>query len=579
MNPSRTKLTYALLFVVGFLTVCPVVMLVLGSFSEGLTAFGTFTVDKYVDAYTDPGLLEVMLNTVAFVLGSSILATVLALFLAYLNTRTDIPFKGLFRVLSIVPMMIPHLLFSVTWVLLLNPSNGMINIVLQNAFSLERAPFDIYSLQGMILVEALLDLPVAYLIIAPAMASFDVALEESSRVFGAGTWRTIVRITLPVLRPAILAALILGVVRSLASFAVPQVLGMPGRVRVLATYLYEMIALGFATDYGKAAAVGMSVLATSVTLIVVYRALTAESEKYVTISSRGYRPTVVELKGARIPLFTVVAALSLMMVVLPVAVLLYTSFVPYTMVPSARAFSAMSFKHWIDVLQDPISLLALKNSLFLAVVGATLGVVLSIFVAYVIVKVKSRASGVLESLSYLSFSFPGIVIGVGFMWFFVYTPLYATIWALLIGYIATYLPYGIRPLASAFVQVHAHLEESSLVCGASPLTTMRRIIVPLLIPGIVSAWILMASMFVRELTLSVVLSRPGTEVLAVQILRFADDGLWGRLSALGIIMILISTTLVLLATFVGSRFKIKEGSDKHVAAPAIAVAKGVAQPA
>jgi len=579
MHASRTKLTYSLLLIVGFLTLSPVVMLALGSFSEGLTAFGTFTVDKYVEAYTDPGLLEVMLNTIVFVLGSSILSTVLALFLAYLNTRTNIPFKGLFRVLSIVPMMIPHLLFSVTWALLLNPSNGMINIVAQSAFSLENAPFNIYSLHGMILVEALLDLPIAYLIIAPAMASFDVALEESSRVFGAGTWRTLVRITLPVLRPAILAALILGIVRSLASFAVPQVLGMPGRVRVLATHLYEMIALGFATDYGKAAAVGMSVLATSVTLIVIYRALTAESEKYVTISGRGYRPTVIELKGARIPLFTVVALLSFVMVVLPVAVLLYTSFVPYTMVPSARAFSAMSFKHWIDVLQDPISLLALKNSLFLAVVGATLGVFLSVFVAYAIVKVKSRASGTLESLSYLSFSFPGIVIGIGFMWFFVYTPLYATIWALLIGYIATYLPYGIRPLASAFVQVHAHLEESSLVCGASPLTTMRRIIVPLLIPGIVAAWILMASMFVRELTLSVVLSRPGSEVLAVQILRFADDGLWGRLSALGIIMILISTALVLLATFVGSRFRIRDDSDTRTTVQAVAAAKGAGHPA
>ncbi|MGA9032223.1 MAG: ABC transporter permease subunit, partial [Sulfuricaulis sp.] len=121
--------------------------------------------------------------------------------------------------------------------------------------------------------------------------------------------------------------------------------------------------------------------------------------------------------------------------------------------------------------------------------------------------------------------------------------------------IATYLPYGIRPLASAFVQVHAHLEESSLVCGASPLTTMRRIIIPLLIPGIVSAWILMASMFVRELTLSVVLSRPGTEVLAVQILRFADDGLWGRLSALGIIMIFISTALVVMATLIGVKLR------------------------
>jgi iron(III) transport system permease protein len=556
MESARARLTWSLVAIVAFLTVCPVVMLALGSVSEGLTAFGEFTWQKYVEAYTDPALLDVMINTLIFVLGSSVLATVLALFLAYLNTRTDIPFKGLFTVLSIVPMMIPHLLFSVSWALLLNPSNGLINTVLKELFFLDQAPFNIYSLQGMILVEALLDLPVAYLIIAPAMASFDVALEESSRVFGAGTWRTLLRVTLPVLRPAILAAFILGVVRSLASFAVPSVLGMPGRVNVLATHLYEMISLGFATDYGKAAAVGMSVLATSVTLIYIYRAFTAESEKFVTISSRGYRPTLIRLGRARMPLFVIVAFLSLLMIVLPVVVLLYTSFVPYTMVPSARAFAAMSLKHWIDVLQDPLSLLALRNSLFLAIVGATVGVLLSIFVGYAIVKVRTRASGILESLTFLSFSFPGIVIGVGFMWFFVQTPLYATIWALLIGYIATYLPYGVRPMASAFVQVHGHLEESSLVCGASHLTTMRRIIVPLLVPGIVSAWILMASMFIRELTLSVVLSRPGTEVLAVQILKFADDGLWGKLSALGIVMIAISTTLVVAANFVGARFKV-----------------------
>jgi iron(III) transport system permease protein len=540
--------------IVGFLTVCPVVMLAFGSFSEGLTAFGRFTLDKYVGAYTDPAFFGVMFNTVVFVLGSSVLATVLAVFLAYLNTRTDIPFKGLFGVLSIIPMMIPHLLFSVSWALLLNPSNGMLNTVLKGLFSLERAPFNVYSLEGMILVEALLDLPIAYLIIAPAMRSFDVALEESSRVFGAGHWRTLARVTLPILRPAILAAFILGVVRSLASFAVPQVLGMPGRVSVLATHIYEMISLGFSPDYGRAAALGMSVLAASVTLIYVYRALTAEGEKYVTIAGRGYRPTLIELGRARIPLFGVVALLSAAMIVLPVAVLLYTSFVPYTMVPSARAFSMMTLKHWVDVLNDPLSVLALKNSLFLAVAGATLGVLLSIFVGYAIVKVRSRAAGILESLSFLSFSFPGIVIGVGFMWFFVQTPLYATLWALLIGYIATYLPYGVRPMASAFVQIHSHLEESSLVCGASPLTTLRRIIVPLLVPGIVSAWILMASMFVRELTLSVVLSRPGTEVLAIQILRFSDDGLWGKLSALGIVMIVISTALVLAANFVGARY-------------------------
>jgi iron(III) transport system permease protein len=559
MVQARSKLTYSLMLIVGSLTLCPVVMLVLGSFSKGLTAFGSFTLDKYVQAYTDPAFFEVIANTIVFVLGSSTLATGLALFLAYLNNRTDIPFKFLFQIISIIPMMIPHLLFSVSWALLLNPSNGIMNLVLKQAFSLDSAPFNIYSLPGMILVEGLLELPIAYLIIAPAMGSFDVTLEESSRVFGAGTWLTLRRVTLPVLRPAILAAFILSVVRSLASFAVPSVLGMPGRVYVLATYLYDMIAKGFAPDYGKAAAVGMSVLAASVVLIIVYRALTSESEHYVTISSRGFRPAVVELKKARIPLFIVVGLLSLILIVLPVAVLFYTSLVPYSMVPSARAFSLMSWKHWIEVLEDPISLLSLKNSLFLGVSGATLGVLLSIFVAYIIVKVRSTASGILESLSYLSFSFPGIVIGIGFMWFFVQTPLYASLWALLIGYIAIYMPYGIRPLSSAFVQIHAHLEESSRVCGASPLTTMRRIMVPLLVPGIVSAWILMATMFVRELTLSVVLSRPGTDVLAVQILRFAEDGLWGKLSALGIMMIIVSTSLVVVATLVGARFRLVEG--------------------
>ncbi|MEO6030860.1 MAG: iron ABC transporter permease [Burkholderiaceae bacterium] len=560
MNESRSRLTYSLIAIVGFLTVCPVLMLALGSFSEGLTAFGQFTFAKYVAAYTDPALLGVIVNTIIFVLGSTFLATGLALFLAYLNTRTNIPFKVVFAILAIVPMMIPHLLFSVSWGLLLNPSNGLINLVLMDAFALQAAPFNVYSLWGMILVEGLLNMPIAYLIIAPAMASFDVALEESSRVFGAGLWRTLVRVTLPVLRPALLAAFVLGVVRSLASYAVPRVIGMPGRVEVLATYLYEMIATGFTPDYGRAAALGMSVLATSVALIYVYRALTAESGKFVTISSRGYRPTVIELKRARMPLFVLVALLSLVMVVLPVAVLLYTSFVPYSMVPSAKAFSMMSWGHWSEVLQDSTSILALKNSVFLAVVGATLGVLLSVFVAYVVVKVRTRAAGLLESLSFLSFSFPGIVIGIGFMWFFVQTPLYATLTALLIAYIATYLPYGVRPLASAFVQVHAHLEESSLVCGASRMTTLRRIIVPLLIPGIVSGWILMATMFLRELTVSIVLSRPGSEVLAVQILSFADDGLWGKLSALGIIMILISTALVMLAALAGARFKAAQGA-------------------
>jgi iron(III) transport system permease protein len=553
MQQKRTALTPSLIAIVGFLTVCPVVMLILGSFTKGLGAFGSFTLEKYVKAYADPAFADILVNTAVFTIGSAVVATVLALFLAYLNTRTNIPFKFMFRIISLIPMMVPHILFAVSWVLLLNPSNGMINLFLRQVLGMDGVALSIYTMQGMILVEGLLDLPIAYLVIAPAMSAFDVSLEESSKVCGASNLRTLTKVTLPVLRPAILAAMTLVIVRSLASFAVPSVIGMPGRIYVLATHIYRVVATGFATDYGLAAAVGMSALAASITLIFLYRHLTREGEKYVTISSRGYRPAVIDLKKARYPLFGIVALLSFVLIVLPVLVLFYTSLVPYSMVPSAKAFAMMSWKHWIAVLKDPISLLSLKNSLYLGVGGATLGIVLSFFVAYVIVKVRTKASGVLESLSFLSFSFPGIVVGIGFMWFFVQTPLYATIWALLIGYIATYLPYGIRPLTSAFVQIHSNLEESSRVCGGGPLYTMRRIVIPLLIPGIVSGWILMATMFVRELSLSVVLSRPGTEVLAVQIFRFAEDGLWGRLSALGILMIFISTTLVIIASLIGTK--------------------------
>lgn len=547
-------MTYILIIIVGFLTVSPVAMLILGSFLSNLGEFSGFTLYKYVLAYTDTEFWGIIYNTVVFVTGSAIFSTILGIFLSYMNTRTDIPFKFLFKIISIIPMMIPHILFAAAWVMLMNPSNGIFNTMFVNIFGLQERPFDIYTLTGMILVEGLLDLPIAYLIIAPAMGSFDVSLEESSRVCGASNLKTFFKITLPVLRPAIMASFILVVVRSLASFAVPSVIGMPGRIYVLSTHIYRVVSSGFSADYGLAAAIGMTALVASIILIYIYRYFTSETSRFVTVSSRGFKPVLISLKSYKIPLFLVVAFLSFLLIVLPVIVLFYTSLTPYIMVPSEKAFSLMSFKNWIEVLKDPVSILSLKNSLFLGITGATVGVILSIFVSYVIVKVKSKSAGILESLSFLSFSFPGIVIGVGFMWLFVRTPLYGTIWALFIGYLATYLPYGIRPLSSAFVQIHESLEESSIVCGASYFTTMKRIIIPLLIPGIVSSWILMSTMFFRELTLSVVLSRPGSEVLAVQILRFSEDGLWGKLSALGIVMIFFSSVVVVFASIVGKKF-------------------------
>jgi len=433
--PPGTRISGVILaLLVGALTATPIIMLLIGSFSKGLTATGAFTLEKYIKAYSNPALPRILLNTLIFVLGSAAFASLLAFTLAYLNVRTDIPFKGLFNVIPVIPMMVPHILFAVSWMLLLNPSNGIVNLSIRTLFHTRGSLFNIYTLPGMIFVEGLLDLPIAYLIIAPAMASFDPSLEEASRISGASGWRTLRRITLPVLKPALLASFTLVLVRSLAAFAVPTMIGMPGRVYVLSTHIYRLISTGYATDYGEAAAVGVIVLATSITFIFVYRKLTSETEKYVTVSGKGYRPAVIGLGKYKYPILGIVGILLLFMIVLPVLTLLYTSLLPYSMVPSARAFSMMN-----------------------------LGVLLSALIAYTVVRVKSVTSAILETSVFLSFSFPGLVIGVGFMWFFVRTPLYATLAALLIGYIATYLPYGVRPLTSAFVQIHKDLEDSSRI--------------------------------------------------------------------------------------------------------------------
>ena len=466
----HSPMVSALILIVGALTVGPVVMLIIGSFSEGIGALGKFTTEKYITAYSDPMLPQVLLNTVIFTLGCASFSTVLGGLIAYLSVRTDIPLRAC-SVLPVVPMMIPRSVRSCL-IVLLNPTNGMLNLFLRNLFGFLSGPFNIYSLAGMIFLEGMLDLPVTYLVISPAMYSFDTTLEEASRVCGASNLLTLRRITLPILKPAFLATFTLAIIRSLAAFAVPSMVGMPGRIHVLTTYVYRIISIGWAPDYGKAAAIGLIVLGVSIALIYVYRRLVSESSQYVTVTGKGYRPTVVELGRARYPLFALCSLLFCFLVAIPLVTLIYMSFLPYSMIPSARAVSMMNLKNWRIVLETPVVLRALKNSVFLALVGATLGILLSVFVAYVIVKVKSKGSAILEALTFLSFSFPGMIIGVGLcgsLFRLLFTPLFGVCSLR----ISTYIPYGVRPLRSAFMQIDYELEESRSIQRQLPASSER----------------------------------------------------------------------------------------------------------
>src|SRR5690625_3724140 len=545
-------LTWLLVAVVGLLTLAPAIMLIVGSFSEGLGAFGAFTFEKYVRVYTDPKLFTVLLNTFLFTFGSTLVATGLAFGLAYLNFRTDAPFRGLLHLIPILSMMVPHLAFGTSWALLLNPTNGIINVFLRDTLGL--GIINIYSLTGMVFIEGLLELPVAYLVIAAAMRSFDTALEEASWINGGSSRRTMVKIILPMLQPALLAALMLVVIRALGAFAIPSVLGMPARIDVLTTHVYGMVTTGFLPDYGRAAAVGISVLLTAIVLVFVYRYYTRAAERFVTIGGRGYRPQRVRLGALRLPLGLLTLIIGGVLVVIPVLVLAYVSVIPYMMPPGSEAFSQLTLTHWQTVLNDRLLLSSFWNSVFLALAGATIGITLSTLSSYIIVRVKNRGSMILETLAFTSFAFPGIVLAIGFMWVFVRTGFYGTIWALLISYVATYLPFGIRPLTSTFIQIGKDLEEASFISGAGFLRTLRRIVTPLALPGIISGWTLMAVMFIRELDLSVILARPGSEVLSLLMYRAVHDAYWGKVAAIGIIMIGLSTVLIIISNLVERRY-------------------------
>lgn len=544
MDAKKARyLTWVLVGVVGLLTLAPAIMLIVGSFSEGLGTTGAFTLEKYARVYSDPKLYSVLWNTFLFTFGSAIIATGLAFGLAYLNFRTNAPFRGVLHLIPILSMMVPHLAFGTAWALLLNPTNGVINVFLRDTLGL--GVINIYSMPGMIFIEGLLELPVAYLVIAAAMESFDTALEEASWISGGSSRRTMRKIILPMLQPALLAALTLVIIRALGAFAIPSVLGMPARVDVLTTFVYGLVSKGFLPDYGRAAAVGISVLTTAIVLVFVYRYYTRAGERFVTIGGRGFKPQRVQLGKWRYPLGLLTLLVGVMLVLVPVAVLMYVSVIPYMMAPGKEAFSMLTWTHWKTVLADRLTIQSFWNSILLAVGGATVGIILSTLASYVIVRIRNRGSVILETLAFASFAFPGLIIGIGFMWVFVRTGFHGTLWALFISYVATYLPFGIRPLTSTFIQISNDLEEASYLSGAGFLRTLRRVTAPLALPGIISGWTLMAVMFVRELDLSVILARPGTEVLSVLMYRAVQDAFWGRVAAIGVIMIGLSTVLIL----------------------------------
>ena len=529
-------------------------MLFYGSFrTKALGVKGNFTLEHYINAYSDPLTYELFFNSFVFASGSAILATVLAATLAWISIRTNAPFRRVFELTAIVPNIFPPVMLAVAWTVLLSPRTGLINRFLMDIFGLAEAPFDIYSLEGMIFVEALITTPLAFLLISAALYSMDPALEESARVAGSTNIQVARRITFPIVRPALLAAGMLNFVRAIESFDTPAIIALPARIEVFTTKLYREAIGAFPPNQNLAAAYAVSLLIITMLFVYFYRRLTARAERYVTVSGRGYRPTIIDLGKWRYAASGVAGLILILIVVLPFSVLIYVSFVSYVHVPGPRTWELLTLDNYRSNLTDDRTYRALMNSLLLAVGGATLCMLLAAVTAWVTTKSKSAGRGVIEALTFIPWAFPGTALAIGLLWTYVYMPLpiYGTLWILLIAYITRFLPYGLRTMTSTIVQLHDDLPQASMACGANFLTTFRRIMLPLLRPGFIAGWIILATIYLREFSTSVFLYSPGAEPLGPLLYHFYIDGNLGPMCSLALIVSVICIFLILIARKVG----------------------------
>jgi iron(III) transport system permease protein len=550
----KLLITGAVAVVVAYLALVPLYYLLWGTFfDDGGVTFGGFE-----RAYGNNRVGELVGNSLWFAVGAAALSLTVGTTLAYLNVRTDVPFKALFFAASIVPLIIPGVLYTISWIFLASPEIGLLNAALKPIVG--SAPFDIFTIWGMIWVEGLHSSPIVFLLMVAAFRAMDPSLEESALMSGASRLQTIRKVTLPLVRPALLAAVLIILITSIESFEVPALLGLQNGIYVFTSRIYFVLRT-YPPDLAAAGALAVGLLVIAMIGIGISRLLAGRGSKtFQTITGKGFRPRPTDLGrwkpvvGAGILLYFFAT------VIAPLGVLLYTSLLPYYQAPSADAFSLMTFDNYRDLLHLDQAVTAMKNSIILGVSTATGVMAVMSVAAWMVVRARTRGSGLLEHLTFVPLVIPGLVLGLALS--FVYlrspVPIYGTIFILLIAYCTKYMPYGMRYATTSMAQISSELEESALVSGASWWQTFRRVLLPLLTPGILAGWVYILVVSFRELSSSILLYSPGNEVLSILIFEQYENGKFTVLAALGVVMVLTLVLLVTIAYKLGAKVGLRQ---------------------
>jgi iron(III) transport system permease protein len=544
-----------------YIAIVPLAFLLWQSFFTPQTASkaAQFTLDNYAQAYGSGDTARLFWSSLKFAVGASVFSFTLGTALAWMNERTNTPFKALFFALSIIPLVIPGILFTVAWILLGSPKIGILNLALQDWLGIEKPLFNVYSLWGMIWVDGLHYSPMAFLLMTAAFRAMDPALEESATMSGANVFQVARRVTLKLVWPAILATLLVLFVRAIESFEVPALLGLPVGIHVFTSAVYQAVHR-YPSQIGLASAYGMTLLLiTSIGVYFVSR-LSSRGSKYATVTGKGFRPRTLDLGPWRWFCAAIFVAYFLMIVVLPFSVLLWSSFQKFYSIPSWQALHNLTLDPYRFIFSYPNLPRTVWNTLVLSFGSATLIMLVTSVICWIVVKTKIPGRWLLDNVASLPMVFPGLVLGLAIMIFYlnVDVGVYGTMWIMFIAYVTRFMPYGLRYNTASMLQIHKELEESAAMSGASWGTTFVRVILPLLKPGLVAGWIYVMIVSIRELSSSILLYSPGTEVLSITIWELWENGQYVELSALGVLFILALFVLVMAAQWLGGKFGIRE---------------------
>lgn len=538
-----TAVSVVLLLVV---VVIPVVSIIYNSFFFQ----GHFDPQLFIGQLTDPSNLAAMWNTIKIAFWVTLLGTILGTFYAWLLGRSDIPAKGLMRALFNIPYMFPPFLGAMAWDLLLNGRSGYLNKLLMSVFHLSKAPVNINTLGGIIFVEISYYFPFVFMQVVSALERMDPTLEECARIAGAKQMTVIRKITLPLVVPAISAGALLIMTTSLAHFGVPSILGFSQGIFTLPTKIYAVISRTGGSFEGirQGAALSiMLVIVVAIALVIQKKILSSGS--YDIIKGKSMRPTLIKLRGAKIPLLVLCIATLILIVVVPLVMIFLVSLVKAYGLPLVP--ENFTLNNYIKVFKSDGTLGSIKNSLILSIGAGIICMFLGTLIAYVVQKIKPKGKEVLEILSVLPYSLPGTVLAIGVIlaWSGAIfgISLYNTLWIILVAYIARYLSFSMKSSSAALLQVHPSLEEAARTCGASHMESLKDVTLPLIRPAMVSGFFLIFLPAMREVTTSVLLYGPYTRTLGVQIYSLRDAGMIPQAAALGsiaIVIIIVCNTIV-----------------------------------